>query len=256
MKTCDYYINPNYKITPEELLERLKYYKTFYSSAERLYLLSFILLQNSVFQAKDFLDRLEKNALLNDILKYNICQRAIQVIEQLDELEQAQFLAHFYDNDLSIRYCFDEDDSFEVFHASFPVPFSVLMERPYVVLYDIDTTWQRPIACSPELSKKLVGYYQDPLPPIFQNGKTHHDFLIDLSPQIHAFHERQKQQIMDRLEKERTFYEQYGDKQWEIRNKIALALLDDWGIPTLELDSSKHLTKKLSWIDLYQNKTR
>lgn len=61
---------------------------------------------------------------------------------------------------------------------------------------------------------------------------------------------------MDRLEKERMFYEQYGDKQWEIRNTIALALLDDWGIPTFELDSSKCLTKKLSWIDLYQNKTR
>ena len=256
MKKCDYYANPNYKITQEDLLERLKYYKMVYHSDDRLYLLSFILLQDSVFQPKGFFDKFEKNTLLNDIIKYNICHRAIQVIEQLDELEHSQLLAHFYDNDLSIRYCFDEEDSFEVFHASFPTPFSVLTERPHIVLYDIDATWQRPMACSPELSQKLVGYYQDPLPSIFQNGKPHHNFLTDLSLQIHAFHERQKQQIMDRLEKERMFYEQYGDKQWEIRNTIALALLADWGIPTFELDSSKYLTKKLSWIDLYQNKTR
>ncbi len=256
MKKCDYYANPNYKITQEDLLERLKYYKMVYHSDDRLHLLSFILLQDSVFQPKGFFDKFEKNTLLNDIIKYNICHRAIQVIKQLDELEHSQLLAHFYDNDLSIRYCFDEEDSFEVFHASFPTPFSVLTERPHIVLYDIDATWQRPMACSPELSQKLVSYYQDPLPSIFQNGKPHHDFLTDLSLQIHAFYERQKQQIMDRLEKERMFYEQYGDKQWEIRNTIALALLDDWGIPTFELDSSKYLTKKLSWIDLYQNKTR
>ena len=67
MKKCDYYANPNYKITQEDLLERLKYYKMVYHSDDRLHLLSFILLQDSVFQPKGFFDKFEKNTLLNTV---------------------------------------------------------------------------------------------------------------------------------------------------------------------------------------------
>lgn len=239
-----------------KLLSQIKRLDKYYNKETIDYLVSLIMLEQTVFKNLDFGEIFGNLDLFFEIAKYNLCNRTINTISSSEELEQSKLSANLFGEHLNISYHHTKDEYFDVFSANLGKTkgFSNIQNKPSITLYEFDSSVESQIQKKEEEIIRLQntkygsdaqfsGYDLDDKPiftPVY-GGPNSRKYFLD------------KEKI-DGLKGQIQKLRSYGLKQEEISNLVTNILLEDWNLKFKEENFNKEMVLSLSWININKHR--
>ncbi len=252
MEKNTYNMKKDFLLKQEVLLKQVKKLEKYYNKETIDYLVSLIMLEQTVFKNLDFGEIFGNLDLFFEIAKYNLCNRTINTISSNDSLEQSKLFANLFGEHFNISYHHSKDESFDVFSANLGKTnaFSNVPNKPSITLYEFDSSVESQIQKKEEEIIRLQntkygsdaqfsGYDLDDKPvftPVY-GGPNSRKYFLD---------KEKTDGLKGQIQKLRS----YGLKQEEISNLVTNILLEDWNLKLKEDNFNKAMVLSLSWINI------
>lgn len=256
MEKNTYNMKKEFLLEQEKLLKQVKKLEKYYNKQTIDYLVSLIMLEQTVFKNLEFGEIFGSLDLFYEIAKHNLCNRTMNTISSCKDLDQTNLSANFFGEHLNISYRHSKDESFNVFSANLgkTKALSNAQNKPSVTLYDFSSPVEVQIQKREEEISRLqnVKYGSDAQfsgydledKPIFTpvyGGPNSRKYFLD------------KEKI-DSLKQQIERLKSYGLKQEEISNLVTDILLEDWNLKLKEENLNREMVLSLSWIDVNKHR--
>jgi len=258
MEKTTYNMQKGFLLKREELLNRIKEIEKYYNKETIEYLISLVMLEQPIFKDIEFGELFGKTDLFYQIAKYNLCNRTIETIENIKEIDQKKLSANYFIENLSINYSKSKDESFNVFTSELGrnIPSSDIPRKPSLSVYEIISPVEKQIeTCERKIASLSNASYRsdDQLSGYDVNNKP------VFSP-VYGGPNSQKyfanQSTKDALKADIESLKKCGTIKTQVTNLVSKALLADWEIEENDekFPFDKKLILELSWIDVYKIK--
>lgn len=258
MEKTTYNMTKGFLLKQEELLKRIKKLKKYYNKPTIDYLISLVMLEQPVFKDIEFGELFGKTNLFFEIAKYNLCNKTIEKIENIEEIDQEKIKADFFRESLSITYHENQTGYFNVFSSNLgqKESFSNKPIKPSIIVYEMVSSVEKQIDTHEKQLESLLnvrygsdeqflGYNLDDEPvfmPVYggPNSRKYFDNQYKI------------ESLKDRIQS----LKDYGTIKEKVSNLVSSSLLSDWNIKMEEEEkvNNKELILQLSWIDIYKRK--
>lgn len=258
MEKTTHNMQKGFLLKQEELLKRIKEIEKYYNKETIEYLISLVMLEQPIFKDIEFGELFGKTDLFYQIAKYNLCNKTVETIENIKEIDQKKLSANYFIENLSINYNKSKDESFNVFTSELgrTKPFSDIPRKPSLSVYEIISPIEKQIeTCEKQIASlsntnygsdnQLSGYDLAGKPvfsPVYGGPNSQKYFA--------------NQSKIEGLKATIKSLEKCGRIKEQVSNLVSSTLLADWGIEEEqeEYPFDKKLILELSWIDVYKIK--
>lgn len=234
-----------------QLISKLKQLSKYFNFETIDQLASIVMLEESIFKARDFGEEFGQNPFFWEIARYNIYHHSLQVLKEKSE---RKFTSSYEAGTFKIFCSTPNGHKIEAFKAILTKsnPFTEEVIRPTIQFYEpyqveeqLDDYDRR--MCTTGVLRNT--YATDP--KLESEIRAQYNISQTIGGKKEQW-EREYQETITQLKNEKKFLEQYGHLEKEVCHEVGDILLKDWN---MELDESLDIdgkVKKLSWIDIYQ----
>lgn len=240
----------------QQLLSKLRQLSKYFNFEIIDQLASIIMLEESIFKVKDFGEEFGQSPFFWEIARYNIYNRSLKLLK---EKSKRKFTSSYEFGNFRIFYTNSNGHRIETFKAVLKKfnPYTEEIVRPTIALYHPDPVEEQ----LDDLDKKMsiAGFLRNTYKvqnPI-EVAKIRSQYNIPYSfggPEV--WWEKEYQETIDKLQKEKEFLKQYGALEREVCHEVGDILLHDWDMELEESLETEGKVKELSWIDVYQYHNR